>query len=256
MRYAGRMSCQYCGAPIERSTEGPTTCSFCGRVNDPLPKKVEVPVPVQVVENVVQVVGQAPAEVRELRCPQCRKRLVTAKVKDVDLSGCAGCGGIWIQNASARRVLADPEPIFVEMATRAGNNATNRKTHADERVCPECPAILDRVRSHGIDLDVCTDHGTWFDAYELASLVKILRGEQAAGAPGRIILCSGCQKPIEADRANVTDHGLRCDACWRAEQNELVAEFDRDIEGKGGGAVAVGGVLLGVAAAMLAGTSR
>ncbi len=250
------MTCQYCGAPIERSTTGPTTCNFCQRVNDPLPKQVEVPVPVQIVQNVVQVVGEAPAETRELRCPQCRKRLVTAKVKDVELSGCVGCGGIWIENASARRVLSDPEPLFAEMATRAGNNARNRATHADQRTCPACPAILDRVRSHGIELDVCTDHGTWFDAFELATLMRILRGEQPA-AGGRTILCSGCQRPILADHANITDRGLQCDACWRGEQQEEIARFEQSVQGGGSAAgVAVGGVMLGVAAAMLGASSR
>ncbi len=244
------MSCQYCGAPIERSRDAPTTCSFCGRVNDPLPREVEVPVPVQIVQNVVQVVGEAPAAARELRCPQCRKRLVTAKIKDVDLSGCVGCGGIWIENASARRVLSNPEPLFAEMATRAGDNARSRDTRAEERTCPECPAILDKVTSHGIEIDVCTDHGTWFDAYELATLVRILRGEQAAGAPGRTVVCAHCHKPIAAERANVTDRGLQCDACWRSEQNDEIALFERSIANQGT-AVSVGGVMLGVAGVLL-----
>jgi Zn-finger nucleic acid-binding protein len=248
------MSCQYCGAPIERSTEANTTCTFCGRINDPLPKEVEVPVPVQIVQNVVHVVGEAPASIRELRCPRCRKRLVTANVKDVALNGCVGCGGIWIENASARRVLSDPETIFADMATRAGENAQARATQAEERTCPECPAILDKVRVHGIDLDVCNEHGTWFDAYELAQLVRVLRGEKAAATPGRTITCASCRKAIAADRANVTDRGLCCDACWRGEQREEIARFDNGIQNQNAG-VAVGGVLLGIAAAMLGGIS-
>ena len=238
------MSCQYCGAPLERSPEKSTTCTFCGRVNEP------EQVPVQIVQNVVQVVGQAPEALRELRCPRCRKRLVTAKIHDVDLSGCVGCGGIWIGNASARKVLAKPEAIFAEMATRAGNNATSRATHAEERTCPECPAILDKVTTHGIELDVCTDHGTWFDAFELAQLVRILRGETTAPAPVKTILCSGCHQPIASDRANVTDFGLRCDACWRNEQQSEIAAFDQKIANQGA-SFGVAGAVLGVAAVML-----
>ena len=249
------MSCQYCGAPIERSTTTRTTCSFCGRVNDPLPARVEVPVPVQVVQNVVNVVGPAAPEAHELRCPQCRKRLFTASVKDVELSACAGCGGIWVRNASARRVLADPEAIFAEMATRAGRNAHARATRAEERVCPECPAVLDKTRAHGIDLDVCEEHGTWFDAFELATLVRVLRGEQNAPSPGSTIRCARCHAEILANRANITDIGLQCDACWRGEQAEEVAAFDQKIRQEGG-ALAVGGVVLGLAAAMLGASSR
>ncbi|HEY1960725.1 MAG TPA: zf-TFIIB domain-containing protein [Polyangiaceae bacterium] len=248
------MSCQYCGAPIERSTETSVTCSFCGRVNDPLPARVEVPVPVQVVQNVVQVIGPAAAEAREVRCPQCRKRLFTASVKDAELNACAGCGGIWVRNASARRVLSNPEPIFAEMATRAGDNAQNRATHAEDRVCPECPAVLDKVRSHGIELDVCEEHGTWFDAFELSTLVRILRGEQQPAAATRTIRCATCHTEILADRANITDFGLQCDACWRGEQASEISAFDQKIQ-REGGALAVGGIVLGLAAAML-GSSR
>ena len=252
------MSCQYCGAPIERSTTTSTMCSFCNRLNDPLPARVEVPVPVQVVQNVVQVASAAEAP-RELRCPQCRTRLFTATVKDVELSACAGCGGIWIRNASARRVLAEPEPIFAEMATRAGNNANARGTRADNRVCPECPAVLDKTHAHGLELDVCQEHGTWFDAFELAMLVRLLRGEktafQASGTSSqRTVQCARCRQPIAADHANVTDLGLQCDGCWRNEQRAEIAAFDQKIQSEGS-AFAVAGVVVGLAAAML-GSSR
>jgi Zn-finger nucleic acid-binding protein len=223
-------------------------------VNDPLPTRVEVPVPVTVVQNVVQVASVAEAP-HELRCPRCRKRLFTATVKDVELSACGGCGGIWIGNESARRVLADPEPIFAEMATRAGNNAQARATEAGERICPACPAVLDKSRVHGIDLDVCPDHGTWFDAYELSSLVRVLSGQQSwkdqpAGAPAKTIQCARCKQPLAADFANVTDLGLQCDACWRREQTAEIAAFDQTIQNEGG-AFAVAGAVVGLAAVLL-----
>jgi Zn-finger nucleic acid-binding protein len=251
------MSCQFCGAPTLRSTTTTTTCSFCNRVNDPLQTRVEVPVPVQVVQNIVQVakVDDAP---HELRCPRCRKRLFTATVKDVELNACGGCGGIWIGNASARRVLADPEPIFAEMATRAGNNAQAKATQADERICPACPAVLDKSRVHGIELDVCPEHGTWFDAYELAMLVRVLGGKHSlkdliAGAPAKMIQCARCHQPLASDRANITDLGLQCDACWRKEQSSEIAAFDQKI--KSDGAFAVAGAVVGLAAVMLGAAS-
>ncbi len=256
--HASGMGCDYCGAPIARSTEAPTICVYCGRSNDPLPKQVEVPVPVQVVQNVVNVVGAPPEALRELRCPHCRKRLVTVIAKDVELAGCGGCGGIWIDNASTRRVLADPESIFAVLAKRAGDNAKNRRVREPNPACPECTAVLDRVRPHGIELDVCADHGTWFDAFELATLVKILRGEvSGVKGAGRSVRCALCHAEIVADRANITEYGLTCEACWRGEQRELEQQFDEKIGQAGGavGGVAVGGILLGVAAAMLSGSS-
>src|SRR5262249_10300025 len=142
---------------------------------------------------------------------------------------------------------------FVEMATRAGNNAQARATHAEDRICPECPAVLDKTQAHGLELDVCGEHGTWFDAFELGMLVRILRGEAKAAQPEKTIQCARCHRSIGADHANVTDVGLQCDSCWRGEQASEIAAFDKKIEQEGG-AFAVAGVMVGVAAAMLGGS--
>jgi Zn-finger nucleic acid-binding protein len=246
-------SCQYCGAPLERSFDVTTNCKFCGRANEPLPR--EVAVPVQVVHNVVQVVGGtalAAAE-REPRCPHCRKRLVGVVAKEVELSGCGGCGGIWIDNESARRVLARPEEVFADLARRAGSNATHRGVKNPNPSCPMCSAVLDRAVTHGIELDVCVDHGTWFDAFELTCLVDALGGRPSKKEfrPGdtRAIVCSKCRIELTADRANVTEEGLLCEACWRALQAASRLEDEREERKRG--VASVGGALLGVAAVML-----
>jgi Zn-finger nucleic acid-binding protein len=246
--------CQHCGAPIALSQTAVVTCRFCDRPNNPLPKEIEVPVPVQVVHNVVNVQRAADAPVEELRCPHCKKRMVQVRVVEVELWGCGGCGGIWIENASARNVLANPEAIFAELAERAGHNARNRGSRDQRPSCAGCPAVLDRIRMHGIDLDVCADHGTWFDAFELKTLVEKLTGKAPASFhPGdtRRIRCASCQVELGADRANISDNGLVCEICWRKRESELVAEGDAQAQARG--SVAVAGVLLGVAAVMLGG---
>ena len=246
-------ACQYCGAPLSLSRDAPTTCKFCNRSNDPLPREVQVPVPVQVVQNVVQVVGGAAPQPVELRCPHCRKRLVGVVAKDVELSGCIGCGGIWIDNRSARKVLASPEPVFAELAKRAGENAKNRSVRTSNPACPACTAVLDHVRTHGIDLDTCPEHGTWFDAFELTRLVQVLSGSPADTqlrlGDAREILCTSCRKPLPANRANIGPDGLVCEPCWRGAQAIELARADQETRNKG--AIAVGGALLGIAAVML-----
>jgi Zn-finger nucleic acid-binding protein len=246
-------ACQFCGAPISRSPDKATTCTFCGRTNDPLPREVQVPVPVQVVQNVVQVVGGSTTLPAELRCPHCRKRLMGVVAKEVELNGCAGCGGIWIDNRSARRVLAAPEEIFAELASRAGSNAKKRAVRAQNPACPVCTAVLDQVTTHGIELDTCSEHGTWFDAFELARLVHVLSG-RATEAKVRLgdtreILCASCRTPLTANRANISPEGLVCDACWRSQEAKQIAAADQATRTTG--AVAVGGALLGIAAVML-----
>ena len=246
-------NCAFCGAPITLSNDAPTNCKYCGQKNDPAPREVQVPVPVQVVQNVVQVVGAPGTAPAELRCPHCKKRLVEVVAKDVKLDGCAGCGGIWIDNESATRVLAKPEPVFAELAKRAGNNARHR-VQTENPGCPVCTAVLDRVTTHGIALDVCNEHGTWFDAFELGQLVGVLRGElkPAESPDGQSFVCAYCQQRISAARANVTEAGLTCESCWATVRStERVAE---EAQNERTGQI-VTGVLLGLAAGMLGGVA-
>jgi len=247
-------ACDNCGAGLSGSAEQDRVCEYCGATNTPGPKEVPVPVPVKIVHNVVQVASRAAAQNLVRRCPHCRKRLVSVHAKEVELHGCGGCGGIWIDNTNARRVLASPEAVFGELAARAAKNAKNRRAPAARPTCAACPAVLDRTKTHGIELDVCSDHGTWFDAYELVRLVDILRGgaeaEQAASSSQKqTIQCAGCSQTIFARAANITDEGLTCEACWRAREAAIIDAGER--KAYADGTMSVGGALLGVAAVML-----
>jgi Zn-finger nucleic acid-binding protein len=249
------MGCSQCGATIALSLTESVVCKFCNTVNLPLPKEVPVPVPVNVVHNVVQVVGHDGAPV-EVRCPHCRKRLVGVEVDGATLHGCGGCGGIWVDNASARKVLSTPVQTFTVLAQRAAKNAKGG-ARQPRPTCAACPAILDKVRVHGIELDICQDHGTWFDALELSRLTSVLRGEALPGAVASQVsgdaVCGGCRQTFPADRLNITDLGGRCDACWRGEQSALIRAADRDHTST---TAVVGAVTLGLVGAMLGAASR
>ena len=244
--------CTNCGSPISFSGDGPTKCPFCEVVNAAPPKIVEVAVPV-VEEAPVLVVG-------EKRCPHCRKKLVTVSTEGVDLAGCGACGGIWIDNRGARRVLAKPERIFAELARRCAAGARGSRGKSDRPICVECPAVLDRVHVHGIELDTCSDHGTWFDAYELTGLVLNLRNEPTSvlypptivpdpEPAGPVVHCETCRQPIPRGFGNIAgDGGLKCEACWRKDQADLLAADAERREKEG---FTVAGALLGIGAVML-----
>lgn len=249
-------SCQKCGAPITLSLTAVTSCTFCGAQNAPLPKEVEVPVPVQIVQTVVKVEGAASA--KELRCPHCGKRLVGVQAEEAMLAGCVGCGGIWLNNDSARSVLAKPRDLFAELARRAGANARGRVVKNSRPTCPECPAVLDRVVTYGIELDVCGDHGTWFDAYELKALVQLLMkdpSELPKQSTKQMTKCTRCDKSMPTDEACLTDIGIMCDGCWRVHQLQQNRAAEAEMgqqQATGGALIGVGGALLGIAAVLLA----
>ena len=219
--------CENCGAQIDLSGAAAVRCGFCQAINAPGPKEVEVPVPVQVVNKVVQVMGSSP-EAAELRCPHCRRKLVTVRVADVDLNGCGSCGGIWVDNAGAQHVVAKPQEVFAELAQRAARNAQHAGQRVTNPVCAVCPSQLDKVEatSWGIVLDICKEHGTWFDALELATLVHAINAPRAAPGGGRSanVACAGCGATIARANANISGSGPKCDACWRAEQDALASK--------------------------------
>jgi Zn-finger nucleic acid-binding protein len=206
-------------------------------------------VPVQVIHNVVHHgVGDA----RELRCPHCTKRLAGVRVEEVELAGCGGCGGIWVDNASAQRVVAAPRAIFEDLARRAATNAHGRVVRSQRPSCPVCDAILDAATVKTIQLDVCADHGTWFDAWELANLTRALTGKppRRPQAQEGDVACVVCKTTIAASSANLGESGPTCEACWRAHTSRLVGAADARHGAAAAGAAGAGALLLGLALAI------
>lgn len=77
----------------------------------------------------------------------CRRRLVTVTAGGAELCGCAACGGIWVDNESARTVLLSPQRVFVDLANQAGHAATRPVSRPDRPGCPVCAAVLERTLS-------------------------------------------------------------------------------------------------------------
>ncbi len=218
--------CQNCGAALD-ATPGPSVCKFCNVANAAPPPERLVPVPVQIVHQTVQVVGGPETAARELKCPQCRVRLVTAQVAEVALHGCGRCGGIWLDNASARAVVTSPQRVFADLADRAGKNARAQAELREARFvpCPHCEGNMRRVPAHGLTVDVCDEHGTWFDPFELKHVVERLIALATPKPAGpATVKCVRCSGSVPIGRANITGDGPECDTCWRAHQERLLHE--------------------------------
>jgi Zn-finger nucleic acid-binding protein len=120
-------------------------------------------------------------------CPRCRKPLRVASsgspvVETLEglalLHECIGCGGVFLDNASLERVFS-PEAL--------GNRhpaPSARAPSAPDVVrylnCPACNRLMNRVnfgKHSGIIVDVCKDHGTWFDSGELTRAIEFAKGD-------------------------------------------------------------------------------
>ncbi len=116
---------------------------------------------------------------------------------------CGKCTGMWMGQESfhrlaqhARRTAAEQtipaaRPGRKTLRDDAGPEATKTERRWKYRPCAECRSLMVRhnYAKSGVVVDVCRDHGVWFDASELP---RILRWLRAGGArPSRSILRRG-----------------------------------------------------------------
>lgn len=116
-------------------------------------------------------------------CPGCGDPLDAAPLDGVALEACARCGGLWLDNAATRVVCEAMLPReALSFASRlaahargvggAGTFRDADRSSVTTRRCPACGQDLQerRVPWAGEVVDICPEHGTWFDRRELPSL--------------------------------------------------------------------------------------
>jgi len=111
-------------------------------------------------------------------CPRCRQQLVPRTESTVTAQVCPRCGSLWLDPwraaqvtdihgvARALRALAD------DAARRAPfGGATGQFNVA----CPFCGLTMERMahQRSGVVVDLCQQHGTWFDRGELQRVVDL-----------------------------------------------------------------------------------
>lgn len=115
-----------------------------------------------------------------LGCPRCGEGLLEYTDGDIRLLRCGSKHGVWASNAVSTRIVQArlPELVVREMAALDGE-ARFLHDPRDPIVCPQCegPLATTWVPSAQLHVDVCAEHGTWFDAGELE---RVARGYQKA----------------------------------------------------------------------------
>lgn len=167
-------SCTYCGADFTiHETDLHTICPGCqARVSDRARYCHHCASPL----GADLVAGEA----SELTCPCCpgrhlvSRRLVTLQATALE---CRVCAGLWIGLEAFHDLLdaeaRNPKPVAVShrQAPHHGKQGY--------RQCPHCGGLMVR-RNFGrgasnVVLDVCGEHGLWFDCDELSHLIAWLR---------------------------------------------------------------------------------
>jgi Zn-finger nucleic acid-binding protein len=163
--------CSYCQAPLamlgcptcfRRLFAGANYCSHCGtraaREDD---------------------LGEA----EDALCPSCRKPMSAARVGSLSLAECTACSGVWVSARRFERLCADREAQSAIVHGGALRGQTGAEPKADIRVryrpCPRCRKLMNRVNFASgakVVLDICREHGTFFDRDELHRVVTFIQG--------------------------------------------------------------------------------
>src|SRR5688500_1387490 len=98
-----------------------------------------------------------------LRCPRCTEAALSPRrALHVEHAGCTACGGLWFERAAfaelARELdVPDDRPLGERVVSALASPP-----------CPHCAAALARYQvAESLFVDVCADHGIWFDTDEL-----------------------------------------------------------------------------------------
>ncbi len=188
---AETLNCPMCGAP---ATSDASCCEHCGA------RLATVACPscfglifsgAKFCSHCGAKVGGERTEVADdaaCLCPRCRVNMDSAMVGATKVRECPRCEGLWVDSDSLQQIYTDREkqaailgaPIHI---VESANTDLNFRYVP----CPICGTLMNRVNfancSHVI-VDVCRQHGTWFDKDELRRIVEFIRagGFEAARA--------------------------------------------------------------------------
>lgn len=163
------LRCPHCGAPLPpESLRQTVTCAFCSTVSTPASVAASAARGLVASESIAAAAA---------RCPRCGLPLFEGSANGIAMLGCGRCGGIWLDNASAQRAVQTMDRAVVALADQVSNRAAFDVDVGAAIACPACQRPLARTRSpqSGIWIDVCGEHGTWFDRYELGLVFDALQ---------------------------------------------------------------------------------
>ncbi len=116
----------------------------------------------------------------DLLCPVCRLPLLVGKLDRFTLHECEKCFGLWVDKDTVELICHDAEQQALAPSLTGPPPAPLNAPLPKIRYvpCPQCRALMHRVNfahASNVVVDVCRDHGTWFDADELHRIVEFIR---------------------------------------------------------------------------------
>jgi Zn-finger nucleic acid-binding protein len=122
----------------------------------------------------------AVGEVTEMPCPRCDTPLQARLVGDLVVDECHRCQGVFLDHVAIQRVITDRKQARAQSllgALPTGTVSSLPPTHKMYVKCPCCRTIMNRrqfATGAGVIVDVCKQHGTFFDIGELPQTIDFV----------------------------------------------------------------------------------
>jgi len=146
-------------------------------------------------------------------CPRCKVKLQSLKIGTANMRECERCGGFWTSVETFEHLCDDKEQQSAVLSyTSDQNRELSTATPVNYVPCPDCKQLMNRsnfARISGVIIDLCKDHGVWFDADELPKIISFIDegGLKRSREKEKIAL--------EDERSHIRDEQLRLEMMQR-----------------------------------------
>jgi Zn-finger nucleic acid-binding protein len=177
---AASLNCPDCGAAVPSNS---TECSFCHArlATVGCPKCYAL---VFLGSKHCQHCGAEIAEPTDrdappLACPRKCGPMRPVRFGGADMYLCEKCNGLWVDTATLQRLVSErlrPAPM-VGTGIVVPPTPRVRLGQVQYAPCPVCKNLMNRLNfahTSGVIVDVCTQHGTWFDEDELRRVLEFV----------------------------------------------------------------------------------
>lgn len=125
----------------------------------------------------------APVEVSlddsDAECPRCRNPLETLQIDETTIRACSKCDGVWLGVATFETICADSERQSAVLGFLDKRTVRSQPmTKVNYVPCPDCAQLMNRnnfAKASGVIVDICKQHGVWFDADELPAIIGFIQ---------------------------------------------------------------------------------
>ena len=111
-------------------------------------------------------------------CPRCDQQLGGRLVGDIVVDECVACHGLWMDHVAVKRVVTDRAQARAESLLGALPNTLKYEIQPAGKMyikCPVCRVVMNRklfAAGSGVVIDVCKNHGCFFDTGELPRIIE------------------------------------------------------------------------------------